>query len=183
MKCVTWLAVCALLALPACSNSGRSTKVKDAAGAKPSSTAPPTTAPTATTRADGPATTAPTTVKPGMSGGGAAQAQTAFEPTAALAKTCVHKGPGDSQTIAFHTTPKDNVGYTSVYSDTSTSFSKPEYKQQGDGYGIADDSGLFSATWSVPITAPDGQVRVNWVAKGAFRTELVFRVVGPNGAC
>ena len=133
-------------------------------------------------------TTTTATAKGGGSGATSTtvpSAQNAAQPppTAKLARSCVRKGAsGDEQTLTVRTAPEDMVGYTSEYSDQSTAFAKPEYKT-GDGQGLADTAGVYTATWLVPPTAPEGKVKLHWVARGKFQTPLEFTVVSPTGSC
>jgi hypothetical protein len=129
--------------------------------------------------------TAPTT--PGANGTGGQQtgggptttAKAKVQPTYTIDKKCLKVG--ETQGLTVKTSPKDAIGYSSEYSDKSTSFSN--HYSSGDGTGQADDAGNYRATWQVPLNAPPGKALLHVVAGGDFQSPLEFMIVSSTGKC
>lgn len=93
-----------------------------------------------------------------------------------VSHACVR--PGGEQRVVATTEPGAEIGYVPVYADGTGQPNPP--------LGEADKKGRYEAAWTVPATAPPGEVRLAVIgAKGkkVSQDETTFKIAGPDGTC
>lgn len=103
---------------------------------------------------------------------------------ASLERACVRRGTSDTQALIVQMPTSDQIiGYSTAYSDNSTSYTNRSLKT-GDGYGKPDSSGRFYAAWPIPVTAPLGEATVHIISFHPVEPrELRFMILESSGKC